>query len=137
MIIYAIILFFVALGIHLIADYKRWLKDRKIDHRKKLRTALWMVLLSPSIYLFTVSHHGTWYWVLACVLLMEFFCYVLIYDGLYSVLRGFNFWFLGSEDEGDAITDNFWQSIGVWYTKIIKITGSLLWVGVYIVSLFS
>lgn len=136
MIILALISFFVALFAHLYFDFNRWKQHRPIDHSKKWRTVLWVALLVPSIYFFTAAHSGSWLWVLANVLLMEFFIYVFLYDGLYNSWRHFDWWFTGSDDGNqDAVTDSFWRSIGKGWTQMIKISGMIVTTVVYIVTL--
>ena len=59
----------------------------------------------------TVTMTGTWYW--------------LLFDGIYNRIRGFNWWFTGSNDRDDAGTDNFLQSIPLWLHVTIKVAGAL------------
>lgn len=137
MILLGVISFFIALFAHLYFDFNRWEKKKPIDHSKKWRTVLWVALLIPSIVFFVKAHHGNTWWVLANVLLMEFFMYVFLYDGLYNNWRHFDWWFTGSDDGNqDAVTDNFWRSIGKFWTQVIKISMAIMWPVIYIVSFF-
>lgn len=55
-----------------------------------------------------------------------------LFDGLYNLFRGYGWFFTGSEDgAGDAITDNFFQSIPLWAHVLIKIGGSALTILLY------
>lgn len=136
MIVWAVISFFVALFAHLYFDFNRWKAKKPIDHSKKWRTLLWVALLTPSIYLFVIVHPGNHFLVAVNVLLMEFFVYVFLYDGLYNNWRHFDWWFTGSDDGNqDAVTDSFWRSIGKTKTQIVKISGMIIFTATYIVTM--
>ena len=121
MMLAAIILFFAVLAWDVISDYQKWLKGRGVIHGKEA----WIrcVMLIPAIVLFTVAHPGNSWWHLAYTLVMCFFVFWTIFDGAYNVLRGFNWWFTGSNDPDDADTDNFLQSIPLWLHILIKLGG--------------
>lgn len=44
-----------------------------------------------------------------------------LFDGLFNVFRGQNWWWLGTDDPDDANTDNFLQNLLPWQCKAIKI----------------
>ena len=58
----------------------------------------------------------------------------LFFDGLYNKVRGFNWWFTGSNDPDDAKTDNFLQRLKLWQHVVIKIGGLALFVTLYILT---
>lgn len=128
----AVISFLAVLAWDVITDYRKWLIHRAVDHGAEawLRVLLMIV---PTV-LFCISHTPQFdIWVLANVALMEFFTFWLLFDGLYNRIRGYGWWFAGSDDEDDAWLDNIIQA-WPWMAKIIKITGAILFVTIYIIT---
>lgn len=121
MIIAAIILLLIVLASKVIGDYKLWLKERHINHKKeRWRWLLLALCCSPSIVLFTISSDFFWY---IAAPISGGMCALFIwvwFDGIYNKLRGFNFWYTGTDDEGDAAPDNFLQSIPKWMHILVK-----------------
>lgn len=109
-----VILFFVVLGVNLYVDYKTWKKGIAINHK---RGAILRVLgLAPIPFLIGWS-------VLGLVLSLYWF----LFDGLFNIIRGFGWWFTGSEDgKDDAKTDNFLQRLKLWQHVTIKLGFILL-----------
>jgi len=66
-------------------------------------------------------------------LLVAFFIWLMFY-GFYTLVRGFNWWFTGSNDPDDAKTDNFLQGLKLWQHVVIKIGGLALFVTLYILT---
>lgn len=133
MIIAGILLFFAILIWDLITDYKKWLKQRTINHDKEgwIRGAL----LVPSIFCFAYAAYSEW-WSLIAPALMVMFWYWLLFDGIYGLSRRESFWFTGTEDGPfDARSDNFLQHLKLWQHICIKIGGILLSTSAYILSL--
>jgi hypothetical protein len=64
--------------------------------------------------------------------MMAFFIW-LFFDGLYNKIRGFNWWFTGSNDADDAKTDNFLQGLKLWQHVAIKVGGVVVTVTLYII----
>lgn len=56
-----------------------------------------------------------------------------MFDGIYNKLRGYNWWFTGSNDGDDAKTDNFLQSLSPLMQKVVKIGGLALFTTLYII----
>ncbi len=117
----AIISFIAVLAWDIASDYRKWLRQKSVAHAKEA----WLrcLLLIPSIVIFTIAHPGNSWWHLVYTLLMCFFVYWLIFDGIYNKLRGYDWWFTGSNDPDDAATDNFLQSIPKWLHILIKLGG--------------
>lgn len=121
MLIAAIVLLIAAIGFKLAVDYRLWLKEKHINHKKEWWRALVSVLTcSPSIALFTIASGFTWYIALAVSTGLCFFFFWLMFDGIYNKLRRENWWFTGSDDKEDAVTDNFLQAIPLALHIIIK-----------------
>lgn len=130
MIIIAIILFLGVLCFDLISDYKKWITHRSVDHTFEA----WQraVFLVPSIIGFHLACPNNELWILLLIVPMLFFAYWLIFDGLYNKLRGFDWWFAGSDDQDDAKLDNLQQFLGRRWSKVVKICGLLTFLFFYI-----
>ena len=136
LIIIAIILLLAALGLKLATDYKLWLKDKGINHKKEWWR--WLVTAgtcAPSIILFTLSSNFFWYLGLPIVCGMCAAFIWLLFDGIYNKLRGFNWWYTGTDDPGDAASDNFLQAIPTWTQIILKTVPLGILIYLYFVSL--
>jgi len=130
MITIAIILFLAVLFWDIYSDYNKWLSSRVVKHTKE--AWLRILLLSPSIILFTCLGQNKNWTDLVYTLVMEFFIYWTFFDGFYNISRGFNFWYTGTNDKDDAKTDNFLQSIPLWLHKTIKIGGCIVGIFLYL-----
>lgn len=136
MIIAAIILLLIALAIKVAVDYKRWLKEKHINHKKEWWR--WLVLAfgtSPSIVLFTLA--SNFYWYIAAPLsagMCSLFIWVM-FDGLYNKLRNESWWFTGTDDKEDAVTDNFLQAMPLVIHIILKTVPLAILIYIYIKSL--
>jgi hypothetical protein len=115
MIVIAIILFLAVLVWDLITDYEKWLIHRSVKHGKE-----WWVrvaALLPCIALFG------WFRLLplAAAAFMVAMWFWLLFDGLYNVIRGYKWWFTGSDDPDDAKTDNLLQRLTLTQHILLKI----------------
>lgn len=113
------ILLALAIAFNVWYDYRLWLKEKRRPHKKGWR--LKAVTSIPAIVtLFWVGGYD-WYYDGGLSVLMSMSWFLLLFDGLYNVVRGFEFFFLGSNDKDDASTDNFFQSIPMWAGVAIKL----------------
>jgi hypothetical protein len=109
----AIVLFCLTLGIDLYTDIDRWKENMAVNHKRG--ALLRLIGLVP-----------------VCIILgwkfvpLVGFLYWFLFDGLYNVWRGFNWWFTGSDDADDATTDNILQQIPNWLHIITKTVGIIL-----------
>lgn len=121
MITVAIILLIVALAYKIIHDYKWWLKERHIYHKKEWwRWLITAATCSPSIVLFTLSSPLIWYIALplSCGMCAGFIW--LFFDGIYNLLRRENFFYTGTDDKEDAVPDDFLQALPLWANILVK-----------------
>lgn len=126
----AILLFVAVLIWDVITDYRKWLKSKAVDHKKE--SWLRIILLLPSMIFFIIAHSQNTWWVFVDVWAMTGFVFWFLFDGIYNKLRGFNWWFTGSDDADDAGTDNFLQTIPHWLHVTIKVLGMAASVTIYI-----
>lgn len=127
----AIILPIIVLAIKLILNYRLWLKHKAVKHSKE-----WFIMAAgciPSIVLFTKLSPLIWYLSAPLSAAMIAFFIWFFFDGFYNVLRGFNWWFTGSNDTDDAKTDNFLQQLKLWQHVLIKIGGLIIFITLYII----
>lgn len=132
-----IILFVVALAIELVIDYLNYLKKRTIRHKTKPVKRFFMLL--PSMVCFIAAHHWSWYYSAGVVVIMEAFAWWLLFDGLYNVIRKFNWWFNGGHNdptEPDSSTLDEWLShLTDKQEAILKIGGTALFIIFYSLTL--
>lgn len=117
----AIVLLLIVLAAKVIGDYKLWLKERHINHKKE-RWRWWLIVLgcAPSITLFTLSSDFFWYIAAPISAAMCALFIWLMFDAIYNKLRGFGVWYTGTDDEGDAAPDNFLQAMPLAIHILIK-----------------
>lgn len=129
-IVLAILFFLVVLAFDLYSDYKKWITNRSVDHTFEA----WQrgMFLVPSVLAFHMAIPDREIWSILIVPLPIFFYYWFLFDGLYNKLRGYDWWFLGSDDSDDAKLDNLLQAIGKTWGKILKIGGIIISTLLYI-----
>lgn len=127
MIALGIILFVTVLTIDLISDYRKWLNKKRVKHT--LEGLIRIIFLIPSIICFSWKL-GLWQTFIPCFMIM--FWYWLCFDSIYNKLRGFNWFFTGSDDPDDAIADNILQRLKLWQQVTLKIGGAIIFTAVYI-----
>lgn len=121
------ILLALAIAFNVWYDYRLWLKEKRRPHKKGWR--LKAVTSIPAIVTLSWVGGYDWYYDGGLSVFMSMSWFVFWFDGLYNVFRGFEFFYLGTNDNDDAKTDNFFQSIPIWVgiaIKIVLITGSTL-----------
>jgi len=130
MIALPIILFIATLYWDVVSDYNKWLKGGGVSHTKEA----WVrcLVLLPAIIGFVVLHHSNNWQSIVYTLIMEFFLFWTLFDGFYNVIRGYDWWFTGSNESYDAKLDNLLQSIPLWLHKAIKIGGCIAGVWLYV-----
>lgn len=118
----AISLFAAVLSWDLQSDYQKWLQTRRVLHT--LEGWHRAGLLIPSgvcLMMFRDQYPVFQWWVPIEVIFLLGSWYWFLFDGIYNILRGFNFWFTGSNDQDDAHTDNFLQWLPRWGQITVKI----------------
>ncbi len=111
----------------LVYDYRLWLRHKNVNHKKE-----WLIVALacvPSILIFTMESTLTWYFAAPVAGIMDAFFIWLFFDGIYNKLRGYGWWFTGSDDQDDATTDNILQRLKLWQHILIKtlpLAGSIL-----------
>lgn len=122
----AAILFLATLTIDLVIDIRKWKReDYTVNHKKKWVRGFGLV---PAAILLSWDN----WWLLIPSPGLILFLYWLLFDGLYNLLRGFGWWYMGSDDEDDAETDNFLQRLPLWAHVTIKLGGFALFTTLYI-----
>ena len=123
-IILASILFLTILYLDVHSDYKKWKENKPVNHLKEwLFRALFLV---PSTILLALPEFSILS-VLYSVGVVGF-TWLLLFDGFYNKIRGFSWWFLGSEDLNDAWWDKFQRKIPPKILKISKIVVPLIFI---------
>lgn len=128
----AVILFFAVLAWDVVTDYRKWLKHRGVKHTDEawLRVLLMIV---PTV-LFCIAHTPAFdIWVLTNVGFMQFFTFWLLFDGLYNRIRGYGWWFAGSDDADDPFLDDLIQKHPK-LAAVLKIAGAVIFITIYILT---
>lgn len=128
------IAFFAVLYWDITTDIKKWKQERTVKHKKEAWQRI--ALLIPAMALLTFFHPGVLIWSALCTKLMGFFVYWMLFDGFYNKGRGKDWWYLGSIDADESALDNFIRTIGQTAHKVLKISGALIFTGIYIYTLF-
>ena len=130
MLLVAILTSIIPLIGKLLVDYKKWLAQKPVNHIKEF----WIVIMCyvlPGILWIDWLDTNRWY-AYPVVILMIGFLFWFLFDGLYNILRGFGWWFTGSDDKGDAKTDDLIQGLKPWQHKALKIGGMIIFTGLLI-----
>jgi hypothetical protein len=134
MIIIAILLTLAILTGKLVYDYNLSKKELPVDHKKEWK--LIAIGSIPSVILFSLGAHGfSWNALLSSPfagLMIAFFIW-LMFDGIYNKLRGFGWWFTGTDDPDDASTDIFLQKLKLWQHIAVKVGGFILFTVLFII----
>lgn len=123
----AIILATAVLAWDIKSDFRYWKEEKPINHNNQGFKRI--LLLSPSIIMLAIPI--SW-WAIAAATPMIMFWYWLLFDGLLSNKKRFNFWSLGSDGPEDGVLDNFLQSLKRWQHIAIKIGGVIISTTLYI-----
>jgi len=120
MIAFAFILLAATIAGNVWYDLKLYFKEKRRPHKKGWR--LKGSTSIPSLVLLIWVSEYEWYYAAGFSILMVMSWFLLLFDGFYNVIRGFGFFYRGSEDgKEDAKTDNFFQSIPMWAGIVIKV----------------
>jgi hypothetical protein len=99
------------------------------------------ILLIPSTVWFTLIHPGQFFWVGVCAIAMQGFVFMFLFNGIYNRLRGFEWWFEGGNNDptekDSSVIDLVLSKIGRFWSQAIVITGTIVSVGIYILTYFS
>jgi hypothetical protein len=117
-IIYAIILLAATLTIDLATDYRRWLRGKPINHKRG--AVLRLIGLIPAVVL--LSWHGS-LWLIIAATLMTGLLYMNLFDGLFNILRGFPWFYAGSNGPEDGVIENLLQEYQ--WLQVVKIIGAV------------
>jgi hypothetical protein len=122
----------VILFVKLTIDFNKWLNLKKVNH-----TLEWRILAIASLIptYFFISYSNSHWFITGLISsgMISFFIWIF-FDGLYNLLRGYNWWFTGSDDEDDAKTDDFLQKLTLTQHKLIKIIGLIIFVIFYLLT---
>lgn len=128
----ATILFILCLAIDLVTDYKKILQRKKINHTTG--GIIRGIFLIPCIVLFIRSSDADLWFAIPGAIGMVLFHFWFWFDGILSTLRGYGWFFLGSDDPDDAQTDNFLQGLKLWQHVAIKLLGMVGFTVLYFVT---
>lgn len=142
MIIIALLLTLIVIGGKLFFNIKKWKNENYvIFHTKE-----WWIMVAclvPSVFLLTLSSSRDWWglhWIIGLALTLLTSAGMLAafiwftFDGFYNLLRGFSFFYLGTDDKDDAKSDNFLQRLSFWQHIIVKLGTIIVLTTLYYVT---
>jgi hypothetical protein len=139
-ILLAILIPLLVIATKLALNYRMWLRrEIKGTSNKTVKHSIeWGLMATACLYsvylLSTFSKLQIWFsFPLSAALEMAFIW--LVFDGLYNKLRGFNWWFTGSVDKDDAVTDTFLHSLSLRQHIAIKTIPLIVFLITYLVLL--
>lgn len=120
----------------LVSDYKKWKKEIPVAHTREGWVRL--ALLLPSLFFFALpiyhDYFPNWKFFLYAVLSPSALLgsyYLFFFDGIYNLLRKQKFFFPGTDDPDDSITDDFFQKLTPLQHALTKIFLIILFTSVY------
>lgn len=119
-------LFTAALAYDVVSDYAAWKKNvvsgKKFDHKKGVIERCLCVL--PSFILFVAAiDNGILFQAVVITTVMEFFVYMLLFNGIFGLLIAQDFFYVGTTAEEDKL----WSKLGKFRkpTEVVLAVGAL------------
>lgn len=115
----AILNILLVLIVKLVLDYHKWLEYKTVRHGEEW--AIMAIFSTPALTLLSI--HSSLHWAIALPMSALLIAWLIwnLFDGIYNLLRSFNWWFTGSNDKDDARTDNFLQGLKLWQHVAVKL----------------
>lgn len=146
MIVIPIILFYAILGYKVRDNFEKWKIDTPVNHSKEWKWYAIILSLTSGAFLIWLSDAPLVVSIPVSLLMIAFWFWFL-FDGAYNLLRKgyaedegwklakgqYDFWYTGSNDKDDAVTDNFLQRLPLWAHILIKIGGIIILTASYII----
>lgn len=127
MYILAIISYIVAIFLNVDRHYKKWKHGQKqpdvgntISIRHFPESLIRFLMFAPSVFFLWVAIGFTWI-DFAKSVFTEVSITWFLFDGLFNIKRGKDWWFIGTVDKDESFFDNVKRSIGPVWTKILQI----------------
>jgi hypothetical protein len=127
-IIYAVILFTATLTIDVATDYRRWLRGKPINHTRGV--VLRLIGLLPAVWCLALPLPIN-FKVQTSAILMTGFLYMNLFDGLFNILRGFPWFYAGSNGPEDGKIENLLQKYP--WLQAVKIIGAVVAIVWYVI----
>lgn len=134
----AISLFIGAILFNSWFDWRKWKANlnaasNRRNHKKGWR--LKFVTCIPSVVFFALASDFLWVINLISVALMEVGLFSLFFDGVLNIFKSQPFFYLGSDDDNDAHTDDFYQSMSHGWHITLKLIIAFATTGFYVLGL--
>jgi hypothetical protein len=121
------------------SDYRDWKKRKDINHSNQGFKRIMLLLIPTACFTIELVQPGDSVWLIALYAALSFLmvCFVfwVLFDGLLSNKKRFNWWHLGSDGPEDGVLDNFLQSLSKWQHITLKVVGAALFITIYILLL--
>lgn len=127
--------FYFVLRCEVLHDYRLWKAERYADINHLSSWVRRANTLVPCIGLLTVAIDPHGWQLLVAGLVSTVLCaftWWMLFDGWFNNIRGFNWWYTGSNDPNDAHTDNFIQGLRKWQHIAVKAGSVAIFLIIYI-----
>jgi hypothetical protein len=132
-IFYGILFFIAVLLAHIICDYLRHLAGKLINHKKQWwRGLIWGAFASISVLFFVLHHPYRLFWTISSSWFMVGANYLFLFNGLYNKIRGFGWWYEGTDWEGASWVTKMFIGFGPFLSQVIQITSAIASIIIYV-----
>ena len=119
MVVAAIVILLLTIYFKVAYDFKLWQRHLPINHAKEI--AIVSIPVGVSVFLFGYASGFAFpYNYLAAIFLCGSW-YMFLFNGLYNLVRHFNWWFIGTPDDNDSLTEKFFRAIGMPTTIALQV----------------
>lgn len=140
-----IILFLLPLAYKVKNNFEKWKIDKPVNHSKEWKWVALAETTTSGLFFIFLSDQPLWYSIPVSLFMIAFWFWFL-FDGWYNLIRKkyaersgwklingqYDFWYTGSNDKDDAVSDNFLQRLKPWQHKALKISLIILFTYLYI-----
>lgn len=148
-ILIAIVLFFLPFAVKLLDNFDKWKRDIPVKHTEQWKWVAGAEIgLSAPFFVSAQYHEHMNIWVLILLVIVVFGMmgswFWFLFDGFYNLcrrwysikkkrpFRHYTWWYTGTNDNDDAVTDNFLQRLKLWQHIAVKFGLIILFTALYI-----
>jgi hypothetical protein len=140
-----IILFIFPLAYKVKDNFEKWKIDIPVNHSKQWKWVALVEGLTSGLGFIILSDKPLWYSIPVSLFRIAFWFWFL-FDGWYNLIRKkyakesgwrltngqYDFWYTGSDDRDDAVSDNILQRLTLWQHIALKVGLIILFTYLYV-----